>query len=44
MPTKAGIQGDSALASSYAFWIPGEQRETRNGAPAVYLSSLTIVV
>ena len=40
MPAKAGIQGDSALASSYTSWILGLALLARNDMPAVYPSSL----
>jgi len=40
MPAKAGIQGDSALASGYTSWIPGLALLARNDVPAVRTSSL----
>jgi hypothetical protein len=40
MPAKAGIQGDSALASGYTSWIPGLALLARNDVLAVYPSSL----
>ena len=40
MPAKAGIQGDSALASGYTSWIPGLALLARNDVPVVYPSSL----
>ena len=40
MLAKAGIQGDSALASGYTSWIPRLAVLARNDVLAVYPSSL----
>jgi hypothetical protein len=44
IPAKAGIQRDSAPASTSASWIPGLALLARNDVPPVYPLSFTVMV